>query len=517
MRLLGLVCPGNMRRWETLNNRQLMVLQRVADSTDPVSSKTPDLATTVYALRSRGLVHTPRREGIWHAELTEAGRFYLEHGHHPDRPEPEKAAVISPREPKAAAQKTDLASDLIRELHAGDGTITIDEPDDELRARYRRAISAAKRRGLVPVGKQLLHTGRDTGPLIIKLAEAGPAAQTSWNRVRTLARDEISGDQMLEMLSRDQSVLAVSDGLRARTVELVRSLARKASRRGHIVAITRKKGRLVLRVREHQFTIKISEEIDEVPKRLPADDPRLRRAYSWQRITPPEYESVPSGQLRLELSPHTPHAHEWGDAGKAKIESRLNEVLAHAEQQADAADAEAVERERQQEAWRAQEQQRQQQRLAEQKERETKATAAWESAMEAARNLAVEDLRQRAFGDALLGWVTAGQIRGFCTALAQIGTEGVDPAGLDGWIAWANAWADKIDPLHHPSDFAGLFDPEPSPDDLRPHLGEWSPFRPEKEYRPASSPERRPTSASYASEVPTWILARQGRFPWWRR
>ncbi|MFJ2029006.1 hypothetical protein [Streptosporangium sp. NPDC087985] len=66
----------------------MTVLQRIGKSQEPVSAKTPELARTVYALRDRGLVTTPRKDGFWQAEITEAGRFYLEHGHHPDRPTP---------------------------------------------------------------------------------------------------------------------------------------------------------------------------------------------------------------------------------------------------------------------------------------------------------------------------------------------------------------------------------------------------------------------------------------------
>lgn len=61
-----------------LNERQLTVLRRIYDSQTPVTSDDSHLAATVYALRNRGLVATPRAGGRWSAELTEAGRQHLE-------------------------------------------------------------------------------------------------------------------------------------------------------------------------------------------------------------------------------------------------------------------------------------------------------------------------------------------------------------------------------------------------------------------------------------------------------
>ena len=499
-----------MQRWAALNARQLAVLRRVADAGDEVGSKTPELATTVYALRNRGLVTTLRRDGAWQAKVTDAGRFYLEHGHHPDRPEPSSVAK-APAEPGPVK---DFAAELIAELRANDGTIHIEEPDDRTRADYRKAINAAKRRGMVPDGKQLLHTGRDIGPLIVKLADEGPEAATDWNRIRLRVRDEIAGEALLELLVREQPFLKVSEGARGRAIALIRSLEQKAQRRGHTVATSRKSRQLYLRVREHSFSLKIVEEVDEVPRRLSADDPRVRRAYDWQRIKPPEYDAVPSGRLRLELSAGAPDARMWTDEGRSKIEAKLAEVIDEAERQAHRADEIAQERRLQHERWLVE-----QERLRLEREREEAATRArWESAMEAARGLAIEEIRQKVFEDALIEWSIAGQIRDFCSALERSSTAAGMAGAANQWIEWALSRADRLDPTLRLQDLAAQFHPEPQADDLRPHLGEWSPFSPRKEYRPPSrEPVNRQAASSYASEAPTWILARQGRFPWWRR
>jgi hypothetical protein len=68
---------------KSVNARQLALLRRIADGVEPVTSHEYHVATTVYALRNRGLVATTRTGGgAWTASITEEGRHYLAHGHY---------------------------------------------------------------------------------------------------------------------------------------------------------------------------------------------------------------------------------------------------------------------------------------------------------------------------------------------------------------------------------------------------------------------------------------------------
>lgn len=99
----------HMHRWPRLNDRQLALLTRIGEGTDPVTSDSPDLARTAQVLKERGLITMPKEGGRWKAEIAEAGRFYLQHGHHPDRPEPTPrttAAATAPREPESPEPET---------------------------------------------------------------------------------------------------------------------------------------------------------------------------------------------------------------------------------------------------------------------------------------------------------------------------------------------------------------------------------------------------------------------------
>lgn len=63
---------------EPTNDRQLDVLRLISSGDDVETGS----KTSARALHSRGLVVISTRGG-WTAEITEAGRFYLRHGHHP--------------------------------------------------------------------------------------------------------------------------------------------------------------------------------------------------------------------------------------------------------------------------------------------------------------------------------------------------------------------------------------------------------------------------------------------------
>ena len=69
-----------MSWWPKLRPHQLDLLRRIADGSQPVTARESALARTVYALRTRKLVTTPRADGVWTAVITDAGRYYLEHG-----------------------------------------------------------------------------------------------------------------------------------------------------------------------------------------------------------------------------------------------------------------------------------------------------------------------------------------------------------------------------------------------------------------------------------------------------
>lgn len=78
----------------TPNDAQLLVLRWVAAGADLKHPPNDTFKTSAVALHTRGLVNLDKRRGRWSIEITDAGRFYLEHGYHPTAgpPKPQQKA-----------------------------------------------------------------------------------------------------------------------------------------------------------------------------------------------------------------------------------------------------------------------------------------------------------------------------------------------------------------------------------------------------------------------------------------
>jgi hypothetical protein len=241
---------------------------------------------------------------------------------------------------------------------------------------------------------------------------------------------------------------------------------------------------------------------------MSAEERRRRKLYSWQRVAL-EYDTVPSGRLRLELTHGEQSWREWADTKRSTLEGKLREVVRAAEQRALADEQAQLEA-----------QQRHEELLAELDREEAAKRARWEAAMTQARTRAIAAHRDSAFGKALDLWESAGEIREFCAALDQAASSAADPelaTRLRTWIDWGLALAERLDPARNPAQLAdAAFDVDPADDDLRPYLGEWSPRGPYTDYRPRRDD---PPQAPMLSDIPRegWWYGRRGRAQWWRR
>ncbi|MDI5965673.1 hypothetical protein [Streptantibioticus silvisoli] len=208
-----------MQRWSRLNERQLALLTRIGDGSDPVTSDNSDLALTAHALKERGLIAMPKAGGKrWLAEITDAGTFYLAQGHHPDlpakRPRVATAAGVSaspageptassgpggagqadcpatvadastPRTPARPARgKGEIGGPaLIEQVLAVERFLRIPYQKPAERAGYRRAFDAA--RTCAPTGYHLKYSGRAKGDFLLGLLRITGEDDTEWNRIR---------------------------------------------------------------------------------------------------------------------------------------------------------------------------------------------------------------------------------------------------------------------------------------------------------------------------------------------
>ncbi|MEE1738022.1 PE-PGRS family protein [Streptomyces sp. BE147] len=557
-----------MHRWSPLNDRQLALLTRIGDGTEPVTSDSPELAATARALKGRGLITMPKQSGRWQADITNDGRFYLEHGHHPDRPAraprgqrstaPEPNPQVGPPRGRQTAPSSEtkparaakpphpspakVGAALIAEVQQAGRFLRIPNPSEEERARYRRAFDAARQ--CAPEGYHLRHSGRAKGDFFLGLLRANGEDDTEWNRIR-LARSRVITDveDVIAAVTADHSAFEISEEVFPRVLSLLRLLAEQALVRHGEIAVPKKRRqpRPLLTIHGRTYEISFRErqkQVRYVPERPD------RRTYDWQRVTPAQ-RFEPSGELELQFTQQSSYGWNkvWADTVKKPLEDQIGSVFralkARAEEQERSrlkheAEQRRLREEREAEQQRLREEREQQEkerrlREAEEKERRRRER---EAAVSVASIKAVDAVRAERFSTALEQWRTAGEVRDFCAALdeaAVTSDDVLDAERLREWSAWGKAEADRLDPTMSGRGLVGRsFHAKPTGDQLRPFLDGWHPQRPEKE----KLPKKEKSQAEVAPPKPEpdrrrdfsderldqgWRYGRQGRAQWWRR
>jgi hypothetical protein len=427
---------------KNVNDRQLALLRRIADGVVPVTSHEYHLATTVYALRNRGLVATTRTDGGgWTASITDEGRYYIAHGHYPADPE----ATVTERSKMTESDRKPpgiSGDDLIQQLVDAGGSLRIPDPEPAVRASWRRAIHAAANGGKLPAGMRLWHIGRDKGDLVVRLVVRRALETTARQkappipvperlirpheivaRIKELSKPKPrpSGLDRLYTSSRDlRRGLDVSRPSLGRALRILQALITEAERRRYGAHLDDRTGdsRVCITVKGHQFAVSIREKHGVLRVVLPSE-------YSGRRL--------------------------WSDGVRAAVEDKLGDVLSNIEARAEEAEQRRLEREREEEERRR----------------------AWEKEMERARRRFAEDQRAAFLQDQVTAWRLAADIRSFCSAARRAAGHSEEAKT---WLAWATNHADAIDPLSE-----AVVVPqsrEPSPDELRPYLRGWNPYGP---------------------------------------
>ncbi|MFD5913574.1 PE-PGRS family protein [Streptomyces massasporeus] len=538
-----------MHPWSPLNDRQLALLTRIGDGTDPVTSDSPELALTARALKERRLITMPKQGGKWRAEITDAGRFYLEHGHHPDRPEPAQRkqrlagseqrarATPSPQKQAAAPSTTkpapqraakppqpspaEVGAALIAEVQQAGRFLRIPNPSDEERARYRRAFDAARQ--CAPDGYHLKYSGRAKGDFFLGLLRVTGEDDTEWNRIR-LARSRVITDveDVLAAVTKDHSAFEISEEVLPRVLALIRLLADQALARYGEIAVSKKRRqpRPLLTVHGRTYEVGFRErqkQVRYVPKQSG------RRTYDWQRVTP-AHKSEPSGELELLVSENSGYSYgwkkEWADTAKKPLEEQIASIFRALKARTEEQERARLEREAEQRRLREERERQEAERRRLAAEREERERRQWEAAVSAASVQAVHAVRAEHFGTALEQWRAAGEIRAFCAALDEVAAASEDAREaerLREWSAWGNAEADQLDPTTNGQGLATRdFHAEPTKKQLRPFLDGWHPDRPEKEKPPAQPAPPKPEQDPWRGVIDAhqdqgWRYGRQGR------
>lgn len=455
-----------------LKTHQLALLRRVADG-PPVTSDEWTLATSVYALRNRKLVTTPRSGGAWTAVITASGRFYLEHGDYPPSVPPQGSDTEPTATKLNISQSTKSVPappvahmggpELIARLCDEGGEITVANPARSERRRWRRAIHEATSRRLAPTGKRIIHTGRDKGDLVIRpvpthhrevrlrpapipvperLGRAHPIIATTRQHLASYKSHTGIIDTR-----RGSSVLALktSRALIPRTMRIANALFTAAELRGLTVAAPAD-GLATIGAKGHKYLITISEITGRRPyQHSKAEIDRCAR-YGYEPY--PRHFDAPTGDLQLVLPQtwgHSPALRwRWRDTSRWKVEDKLVDVLDGIEARIDTDEERRVDAERQAILRREAE----------------------ERALQQARVRWVEDKRASVLVEQVESWTRATQIRAWISAVEATRPE-PDPALVD-WLAWADAYAKHLDTTRQVAGFPDI--PEPQAEDLHPYL-----------------------------------------------
>lgn len=462
-----------VHRWSALNERQRALLDRLAAGEDPVAWL-PGEWRSAYALRDRGLLKVRRGDEEVHVEVTEAGRFYLLHGRHPDDPAfadsghqtasagTEPSAAGAGRRGSTGRRRTPMpysersvararrakAMELVERL-AAEGRFRLAEPDDDEVAEWRRVVDYAKRHGLEPHGKRIEKARFGARGLEMFLAD-GPHPNSRSQKpkgdvsVVPVPTRLSSVHPAVAVLRDDEEWLVMPSVLRRRSLLILQALAAEAIRRGYEVRegrpfYSRREGGAVVVVDGFAYTVTLKQE--------------------FPQSTNPER----TARLVVELDHgRTSRPGRWRDRESRTLEDILGVILGEIE----ARTLEHAERRASEERAKA--------------EREIH----WQRAMEQAKQEAVQDQLAEVLREEAGRWREAAVLGDYCDALerrlAELGNipDEADPAGPRRWLEWARGYVRAIDPLKQPREMPTPRDP--THEELRPYLQGWSPYGAER-------------------------------------
>ncbi|THV41179.1 hypothetical protein [Glycomyces buryatensis] len=467
-----------MERTGPLNDRQLEALQLVGSGDDLSSTEREPLRITARALESRGLVSISKSTGQWRATITADGRFYLEHGYHPDarrtskdsgRTTEEARTVPSPGKAVKPRKTREIPTEIPRDRRAdaiglinrlsSERTVRLPALSESEFARWRKTVDHAKRNGLVPEGHHIEFIGSaDTSATIRLIAAVHPNAA----RKHAQGLEPVPVPERLQRphpvvarLRDDVDRLTMPKDLRRRSLLIFQAIASAAHDRGWKVRDQPVDQR-------HHYGSGSRRRYDRREGAVQVGIDGFTYAVTIDQEFPQSENPIKAKNLKLELPYSSYGQHKWADRKTMTLEDRLPEVMdglaksaAGDRRSAIAAEKAKVERQRQ-----------------------------WETVMANAKVQALEHHYASALEQQSQAFERFKRLTAYCDLLEErLQEEEADHPDNDAarqWLAWARTFADSTDPLRTLPAMPTA--PEFKAEDLKPFLGRWSPYGPESSY-----------------------------------
>jgi hypothetical protein len=449
-----------------LNTRQLEVLRWIGDGCPDGVMKGHTYKTTAVALQGRRLVTVSRKGGIWRAELTGAGRFYLLHGSHPDSSlprSPNHAAPVTESSPRSrpvqdAAQRPampivrplqpgpgELAESLVARVLEGGGVLEVGADEDG--TDYPRLIKVSGQVPNLPFGKQLrlrskgswrdrrreIYLDEEFSVRVAPRPVPVPQRVTAYHPAVVRHRDDVDRHE-------------VSKDSLGRASRILQAVAIEAERRGHTVEAAAagsqqyntdffrslKDGQLRIAVEGFAYRLRIHEQGRAGGAPLPYTVHANRTLPRWRKARRTEF--IPTGTLRITLEngySRDERAAEFRDTKTTALEERLPAVLRELEIRALEDDHRRQEEQRQADLKRQR----------------------WERAIDQARHDFRETGRADLLTSQLQSWRLAKELDSYLSQMRTIivaMTSEEERAAAQDWLNWISQHRQSIDPLRQP-------------------------------------------------------------------
>ncbi|MFK0042421.1 hypothetical protein ACIQTW_21505 [Paenarthrobacter sp. NPDC090517] len=433
-----------------LNNRQVKVLRWIRDGCpDGIFTKGYEHRIIARALERRGLVAITGTGPSWKAVATAAGNTWEE----------------PPREDADGLPVEAEPDTLIRQVLNAGGNLVLPK-DSALEKNYEQLVRLSLKSPLRPKGKKLevVLTGPwNQGPKTIVFTEhfddyvtASPVPVPGRiSRYHPIVKAYVSNKEWHYVSSEHVS----------RAARILQAIAAEASKRGMELLTAQEatkdsryatRSHLALRTTAGVYSVKIKEisgpgTSKTRPRRW--DEPKTKPAWVEAR----GWEFVGTGKLELIVNgPETPYnGAQYRDTKSGTVEDKLPDLI------------------RSLEIYQLRTASKEQKRQREKEERHHR----WETAMASAKEQYSEHVRWEHFKENSRTWAAIKQHRSFLDA-ARVAAEsytGGDSDAILQQLDQAGQTLDTIDPLRDLSLILPKV-PEPTPEDLKPFLGSWSPY-----------------------------------------